>query len=94
MSNATRSKDGVAADVGSDDIAETRDANQRISFRLSLQARKAVDEIMELAGIDSLQDAIRRALSDELFILRERKDGWSILLRKGSKYREVRWPDI
>ena len=73
---------------------EAREGASRVSFRLSAQARDAVDEIIKLAKLDTIQDAIRRALSDELFLLRERKDGWAVLLKKGTKYREVQWPDI
>jgi hypothetical protein len=42
--------------------------------------------------MDTIQEAIRRAIGDELFLLKERADGWKVLLQRGEKYREVAWP--
>jgi hypothetical protein len=64
----------------------------RISIRLSPQARHALEEIMMLGGLRTLQDAVRRAISDELFLQKERKNGWSVLLKKGNEFREITWP--
>ena len=48
---------------------------------------------MELGDYKSLQEAIRRAISDELFLQQARKDGWTVLLKKGSDSRELVWAD-
>lgn len=63
-----------------------------VSIRLSPHTLEAVQEIMILGGFRSIADALRHALGDELFLLRERSDGWSVLLAKGHSYREVEWP--
>lgn len=63
----------------------------RVSIRLSPQARDAVEEIQRLGDYKSMQEAIRRAISDELFLLQQKKEGWTVLLRKGSDYRELVW---
>jgi Arc/MetJ-type ribon-helix-helix transcriptional regulator len=63
----------------------------RISVRLSPQAKEAVDQIMQLGGFKTFQEAIRRAIGDELFLLQQQKEGWKILLRKGNEYRELVW---
>ena len=64
----------------------------RVSIRLSPQAREAVDQIMRLGGYKTIQEAIRRAISDELFLQEQRNQGWTVLLRNGSDYRELVWP--
>jgi hypothetical protein len=78
-------------------MSDTNDLAQRdsrISLRLSPEARAAVEKIMELGKIGTMQEAIRRAIGDELFLLSERKDGWVVLLKKGNRYREVSWPQL
>ena len=70
--------------------AETTEV--RISLRLSPQAKEAVDQIMEIGGYKTQQEAVRRAISDELFLQQERAKGWTVLLRKGAEYRELVWP--
>lgn len=63
----------------------------RVSIRLSPQAKEAVDEIQRLGDYKSMQEAIRRAISDELFLLQQKNAGWTVLLRKGNDYRELVW---
>ena len=74
-----------------DDTGDLK-AETRISLRLSPEARAAVEKIKELGGMDSLQEAIRRAIGEELFLMTERKAGWKVLLQKGDRYREVIFP--
>jgi len=64
----------------------------RTNLRLSPQAREALEEIMKLGGFATLAEAARRAIGDELFLLRERRSGWNVILRKDDRYREVTWP--
>jgi hypothetical protein len=64
-----------------------------ISIRLSPQARQAVEEIMNLAGLKTVQEAVRRAIGDELFLQQQRRVGWRVLLRKGHDIRELVWSD-
>ena len=71
--------------------AATRD--DRISIRLSPAAREALDEIMARAGILTIQEAVRRAIGDELFLLRQRQDGWKVVLQNGERSREIIWPE-
>jgi hypothetical protein len=66
--------------------------SERISIRLSPEAKAAVEEIMKLGGFRTIQDAVRHAIADELFLQRERKNGWTVLLRRDNEYRELVWP--
>jgi hypothetical protein len=66
----------------------------RLSVRLSPQAKIAVEQIMTLGGFKTLQEALRRAIGDELFLQQYLHDGWEILLRKGDSYRELVWPGL
>jgi hypothetical protein len=65
----------------------------KLTIRLSPAAREAVNDIMKLGGYRTVQEAIRRAIGDELFLQRYRKDGWTVLLRKDKEYRELVWSD-
>jgi Arc/MetJ-type ribon-helix-helix transcriptional regulator len=64
----------------------------RFTVRLSPEAKKAVDEIVDLGGFSSAQEAIRRAIADERYLQRQRSEGWTVLLKKGKEYRELVWP--
>jgi hypothetical protein len=66
----------------------------RISLRLSQEARTAVEKIMQLGNMDTMQEAIRRAIGEELFLMTERRAGWKVLLQKGDRYREVIFPQL
>jgi len=48
---------------------------------------------MKLGGFQTPAEAIGRAIADERFLLEKRNEGFSILLRNGSDYREVVWRD-
>ena len=65
----------------------------RVSIRLSPSAKTAIEEIMKLGHFKTIQEAVRRAISDELFLQKEMSDGWRILLRRNNEYREVVWPE-
>jgi hypothetical protein len=64
----------------------------RVTLRLSSKAQAAVEEIKKLGGFKTTQEAVRRAISDELFLQQQLSDGWTVLLRKGNEYRELVWP--
>ncbi len=64
----------------------------RLTIRLSPEARDALEQIKKLGNLHNLQDAVRRAIGDELFLQEQMADGWNVLLEKDSKYREVVWP--
>jgi hypothetical protein len=64
----------------------------RISVRLSPAARQAVEQIQALGGFPTIQEAVRRAIGDELFLLQQTKDGWTVLLRKGNEFKQLVWP--
>jgi hypothetical protein len=68
--------------------------DKRISVRLSSQAEAAVKEIQSTLSLTTMGEAVRRAIGDELFLLRQRKDGWTVLLRKGNEYKEIIWPGL
>lgn len=71
----------------------TREEDTRLTIRLSPKAREAVNEIIKLGDYRSVQEAIRRAIGDELLLLRYRNEDWTILLKKGDEYREMVWSD-
>lgn len=71
-------------------MAESQ-GDTRVSVRLSPAARRAVEEIMELGGFKTIQEAVRRAIGDELFLHQQKKLGWTVLLRKGNEYKELVW---
>ena len=73
-----------------DETGTTEDA--KLTIRLSPAAREALDEIMKLGDYRTIQEAIRRAIGDERFLLRHQKAGWTVLLRKDNEYRELVWP--
>jgi hypothetical protein len=66
--------------------------DKRVSIRLSPQAAEAVEEIKKLGGFNTTGEAIRRAIGDELFLLRQKSEGWTVLLRKGNDFKEIVWP--
>jgi hypothetical protein len=63
--------------------------DKRVSIRLSPQA---AEEIKKLGGFNTTGEAIRRAIGDELFLLRQKSEGWTVLLRKGNDFKEIVWP--
>lgn len=68
--------------------------DQRVAIRLSPAAKKAVEEIQANGGFRTMQDAIRHAIADEQFLQQRRREGWTIILRKGNDYRELVWPTM
>jgi hypothetical protein len=64
----------------------------RITIRLSPQARDALEEIVRLGQLQTIQQAMARAIGDELFLMREQRNGWGVLLRRGVEFREIVWP--
>lgn len=64
----------------------------RITFRLSPEARREVEEIKAIGKFDTIQEAIGCAISDELYFIKLRKAGWTVLLSNGNEYCEVVWP--
>lgn len=68
--------------------------SRRFSLRLSPEAYAAVKKIQELGNMDTMQEAIRRAIGEELLLMTERRAGWKVLLQKGNRYREVIVPQI
>lgn len=75
-------------------VGQQAEKDVRLSLRLSPEARAAVEQIMKLGNMDSMQEAIRRAIGEELFLMQERRAGWKVLLQKGERYREVIFPHI
>ncbi|MGC2415636.1 MAG: ribbon-helix-helix protein, CopG family [Stellaceae bacterium] len=72
----------------------TAPASDRLTIRLSPAAKEAVEEIQKLGGFKTPQEAIRRAIADERFLLQKRKkEGWQIMMRSGRSYRELVWPE-
>lgn len=58
--------------------------DKRVSIRLSPQAAEAVEEIKKLGGFNTTGEAIRRAIGDELFLLRQKSEGWTVLISRKS----------
>jgi hypothetical protein len=81
----------VAADAATSgrppDVAAAERDNlpDRLSLRLSPEARKTLEEIAALRGGASLAEVVRRALGTELFLIREQNEGSRILLERPDK---------
>jgi hypothetical protein len=63
-----------------------------ITIRLSPQVKEVLEEIVKLGQLHSIQQAIARAIGDELFLMREQQNGWGVLLQRGREFREIIWP--
>ncbi len=59
---------------------------------ISPPAREAVKRIMDLGGFKTLQEALRRAIGDELFLMQQQREGWAVTLHKERDRREFLWP--
>jgi Arc/MetJ-type ribon-helix-helix transcriptional regulator len=89
--SAPDSRGGDQMSGPSEDSRRIPKEDKRMSIRLSPQAQQAVDEIMKLGDFKTYQEAIRRAIADERFLLQRRREGWTVLLRKGDEDRELEW---
>jgi hypothetical protein len=65
----------------------------RVTLRLSPTTKKALEDIKELGDFKTIQEAVRRSIGDELFLQKQQKAGWTVLLKKGNEYRELVWPN-
>jgi hypothetical protein len=62
-----------------------RNSPDRLSLRLSLEARKTLQEIVALRGGVSFAEVVRRALGTELYLIKEQKEGARILVESPDK---------
>jgi hypothetical protein len=62
-----------------------RDGPDRLSLRLSPEARKTLEELSALRGGVSLAEVVRRALGTELFLVKEQNEGSRILIENPDK---------
>ena len=62
-----------------------RDSPDRLTLRLSPEARKTLEDISTLRGGPSYAEVVRRALGTELFIIKEQREGARILLERPDK---------
>jgi hypothetical protein len=74
--------------------AEGPEDDVRITLRISPRTRSAIEEIQHMGGFRTAQEAVRRAIADELFLLTRQREGWTVLLKKDEEYRELVWPDV
>src|SRR5207248_4053369 len=66
------------------DTAE-RESPDRLSLRLTPEARKTLEEISTLRGGVSFAEVVRRALGTELYLIKEQRDGGRILVEGPDK---------
>jgi hypothetical protein len=64
----------------------------RLSLRVAPEVKDALDRIQKLGKMNSIADAMRRAIGDELFLQEQMAEGWKVLVEKGNVIREVVWP--
>jgi hypothetical protein len=64
----------------------------RKHIRFSPDAIDAVEEIKRLAKLETFHDALRRAISDELFLLQKREQKWEVILQRGDETQKIVWP--
>lgn len=76
----------MSADVAPaiEETAE-RESRERLSLRLSPEARKTLEEISALRGGVSFAEVVRRALGTELYLIKEQKEGARILVESSDK---------
>lgn len=67
-----------------------------VGYRLTLspEAEKVVRELCILLGNVPIQEAVRRAIGDELFIRRKIAHGWRVQIQKGRFVQELVWSDL
>lgn len=58
---------------------------------LSPEAMDTAEKIRKLANLDSIEDAIRIALGDELYVREQIDKGRSVLLKDKDSYWELDW---
>ena len=75
------------------EMAPIDDGETRVSIRLSPSVKRAVEEIMRLGAYTSLEAAVKRAISDELFLQKQRNEGATIMIKKGQDFQELIWHD-
>jgi hypothetical protein len=62
-----------------------RDSPDRLTLRLSPEARKALEEISAARGGVSFAEVVRRALGTEQFLISEQREGSRILVERPDK---------
>jgi hypothetical protein len=62
-----------------------RDGPDRLSLRLSPEARRALEEIAALRGGVTFAEVVRRALGTEQFLIKEQQEGSRILVERPDK---------
>ena len=64
----------------------------RLSIRVGPEVKEAIDRIQKLGRMNSIAEALRRAIGDELFLQEQKEQGWKVLVEKDNVIREVVWP--
>lgn len=62
-----------------------RENSDRLTLRLTSEARQTLQEIARLRGGVTLAEVVRRALGTELFMIKAEKEGSRILLESPDK---------
>ncbi len=62
-----------------------RESPDRLSLRLSPEARQTLEEIAALRGGVSFAEVVRRALGTELYLIKEQKEGARVLIESPAK---------
>ena len=62
-----------------------RDSPDRLSLRLSPEARQTLEQIARLRSGVSFAEVVRRALGTELFFLKAEKEGGRVLIEEADK---------
>lgn len=75
----------MPADVATPSDPTARDGPDRLSLRLSPEARKTLEEIAALRGGVPFGEVVRRALGTELFLIKEDREGSRILVESPDK---------
>lgn len=75
----------MSADVTNPSDPAARDGPDRLSLRLSPEARKTLEEIAALRGGVPFGEVVRRALGTELFLIKEQREGSRILVESPDK---------
>lgn len=65
--------------------------NEQEPIYLSPEALQAAEQIRDLAKLGSVEDAIRIALGDELYLQQQIANGASVVLKTKDKFWELNW---
>ena len=75
----------MEASAAQEGLTRERDGPDRLSLRLTPEARKTLEDISHMRGGVPFAEVVRRALGTELFLLKEQEEGSRILVESPNR---------